>query len=140
VSTGIVAGEPTPRFRVSDTASCMVSARQAATVCAVVQLHSRTMSSCTVMTEMASGCLSRSGRLDPHDEVLRRIRRAHQEGGTFGQAPLLQDRDYRIEGGTHVDSLYDTYPNKLRPILPCYRAAFDRLVDWVEDKVPPPDN
>ena len=49
-------------------------------------------------------------------------------------------RYYRIEGGTHVDSLYDTYPNKLRPILPCYRAAFDRLVDWVEDKVPPPDN
>jgi pimeloyl-ACP methyl ester carboxylesterase len=64
-------------------------------------------------------------------------------------------RYYIIEGGTHIDSLYDyegpdlTKPNpetkrkfreKLRPILPCYRAAFDRLVDWVEDGVSPPDN
>jgi Tannase and feruloyl esterase/3HB-oligomer hydrolase (3HBOH) len=64
-------------------------------------------------------------------------------------------RYYKIEGGTHVDSLYDyegpdlNKPNseikrkfreKLRPILPCYRAAFDRLVDWVEDGVSPPDN
>ena len=49
-------------------------------------------------------------------------------------------RYYKIEGGTHVDSIYDQYPNELRPILPCYRAAFDRLVEWVEDKTPPPDN
>jgi hypothetical protein len=49
-------------------------------------------------------------------------------------------RYYKIEGGTHVDSLYDSFPDKLRPILPCYKAAFDRLVDWVEGKVPPPDN
>jgi fermentation-respiration switch protein FrsA (DUF1100 family) len=60
-------------------------------------------------------------------------------------------RYYRIEGGTHVDSLYD-YPHnidptkvpepavreKLRPILPCYRAAFNRLVKWVEKKGDPP--
>jgi hypothetical protein len=32
------------------------------------------------------------------------------------------------------------FREKLRPILPCYRAAFDRLVDWVEDGVSPPDN
>jgi hypothetical protein len=49
-------------------------------------------------------------------------------------------RYYKIEGGTHVDSLYDRFPDKLRPILPCYKAAFDRLVDWVERSVPPPDN
>src|SRR5215212_2182328 len=62
-------------------------------------------------------------------------------------------RCYRIEGGTHVDSLYD-YPRnidptkdpdplfreKLRPMLPCYKAAFDRLVEWVEDGVSPPNN
>src|SRR3712207_1852887 len=67
-------------------------------------------------------------------------------------------RYYRIEGGTHVDSLYDylgpdpiktpdyklrdKFREKLRPILPCYRAAFDRLVDWVESngEVRPPDS
>jgi Alpha/beta hydrolase domain len=64
-------------------------------------------------------------------------------------------RYYRIEGGTHVDSLYDytgpdpenpdyklrdKFREKLRPILPCYKAAFDRLVEWVEDGVSPPKN
>jgi hypothetical protein len=60
-------------------------------------------------------------------------------------------RYYRIEGGNHVDGLYDyTGPNpnnpnpefreKLRPMLPCYRAAFDRLVEWVEQEEPPPQN
>jgi fermentation-respiration switch protein FrsA (DUF1100 family) len=62
-------------------------------------------------------------------------------------------RYYRIEGGTHVDALYDhpkdpkdpkipdpVFRGKLRPMLPCYKAAFERLVDWVEEKVPPPDN
>jgi hypothetical protein len=45
---------------------------------------------------------------------------------------------YTIDKGTHIDSLYDNFPYKLRPILPCYRAAFDRLVEWVEKKNPPP--
>jgi len=49
-------------------------------------------------------------------------------------------RYYRIAGGTHVDSLYNQYPDKLRPILPCYRAAFDRLEKWVEKKLPPPQS
>ncbi|WP_250402137.1 tannase/feruloyl esterase family alpha/beta hydrolase [Streptomyces cellostaticus] len=47
-------------------------------------------------------------------------------------------RYYRIEGGTHVDSLYDAYPDRLRPILPCYRAAFTALTDWVEHREEPP--
>ncbi len=37
-----------------------------------------------------------------------------------------------VEGGNHVDGLYDSYPDRLRPILPCYREAFvalDRAVD-----------
>ncbi|NNN29601.1 tannase/feruloyl esterase family alpha/beta hydrolase [Streptomyces sp. S3(2020)] len=45
---------------------------------------------------------------------------------------------YTVEGGTHVDGLYDTYPDRLRPILPCYRSAFDTLVSWVERGTPPP--
>jgi hypothetical protein len=49
-------------------------------------------------------------------------------------------RYYTIEGGTHVDGLYDTYPDRLRPILPCYRSAFDALVSWVDrDDQPPAD-
>ncbi|WP_406256566.1 tannase/feruloyl esterase family alpha/beta hydrolase [Streptomyces nigra] len=43
-----------------------------------------------------------------------------------------------VTGGTHVDGLYDTYPDRLRPILPCYRSAFDRLASWVERGVRPP--
>ncbi|MGW9023386.1 tannase/feruloyl esterase family alpha/beta hydrolase [Streptomyces sp. NPDC055722] len=53
-----------------------------------------------------------------------------------GRGPL--HRYYTIEGGTHVDGLYDTYPDRLRPILPCYRAAFDALTAWVERGVRPP--
>jgi hypothetical protein len=47
-------------------------------------------------------------------------------------------RYYTVVGGTHVDGLYDTYPDRLRPILPCYRSAFDALVAWVERGTPPP--
>ena len=39
-----------------------------------------------------------------------------------------------IEDGNHVDSLYDEFPTQLRPILPCYRAAFVALESWVESK------
>ncbi|MEU6009764.1 tannase/feruloyl esterase family alpha/beta hydrolase [Streptomyces sp. NPDC047453] len=47
-------------------------------------------------------------------------------------------RYYTIQGGTHVDGLYDAHPDRLRPILPCYRSAFDTLVAWVERGVRPP--
>ncbi|MFE3137686.1 tannase/feruloyl esterase family alpha/beta hydrolase [Streptomyces scopuliridis] len=47
-------------------------------------------------------------------------------------------RYYTIEGGTHVDGLYDTYPDRLRPILPCYRSAFGALTQWVERGAAPP--
>jgi hypothetical protein len=47
-------------------------------------------------------------------------------------------RYYTVEGGTHTDGLYDTYPERLRPILPCYRAAFGALTAWVEDGSTPP--
>ena len=41
-------------------------------------------------------------------------------------------RYYRVEGGNHVDGLYDSYPDRLRPILPCFRSAFTALTGWVE--------
>lgn len=47
-------------------------------------------------------------------------------------------RYYRIEGGNHVDGLYDQNPGRLRPILPCYRAAFTALRQWIEHDWSPP--
>jgi fermentation-respiration switch protein FrsA (DUF1100 family) len=47
-------------------------------------------------------------------------------------------RYYRIEGGNHVDSLMHLDPEHLRPMLPCFRAAFDALTAWVEDGEEPP--
>jgi hypothetical protein len=47
-------------------------------------------------------------------------------------------RYYKIEDGTHVDGLYDTYPDKLRPLLPCARTGFSDLTRWVERGVKPP--
>src|SRR5205085_948883 len=47
-------------------------------------------------------------------------------------------RYYRIEGGNHVDSLVSLDPLKLRPMLPCFRTAFDALTAWVEKGHRPP--
>ena len=47
-------------------------------------------------------------------------------------------RYYRIVDGNHVDGTYDVYPDRLRPILPCARRAFDALTAWVERGVRPP--
>ncbi|MGP3983666.1 tannase/feruloyl esterase family alpha/beta hydrolase [Streptomyces sp. KR80] len=47
-------------------------------------------------------------------------------------------RYYTVEDGTHVDGLYDAHPDRLRPILPCYRSAFEALTDWVEERAAPP--
>jgi tannase/feruloyl esterase/alpha/beta hydrolase family protein len=78
---------------------------------------------------------------DKYRELIEKAGRSHMH------------RYYRVEGGTHIDGLYD-YPRnidrtkdpdplfreKLRPVLPCYKAAFDRLVEWVEDGKSPPNN
>ncbi len=47
-------------------------------------------------------------------------------------------RHYRIEDGNHVDGLYSTFPDRLRPMLPCARAAFTKLTQWVENGRKPP--
>ncbi|HEX8084571.1 MAG TPA: tannase/feruloyl esterase family alpha/beta hydrolase [Solirubrobacteraceae bacterium] len=48
-------------------------------------------------------------------------------------------RYYVVDQGTHVDSLAADYPDRLRPILPCYRAAFLAMERWVEQgEAPPP--
>ncbi len=49
-------------------------------------------------------------------------------------------RYYRVVGGTHVDGLRAEYRERVRPLLPCARQAFVRMVDWVEsDRRPPGD-
>ncbi|MGH3736778.1 MAG: tannase/feruloyl esterase family alpha/beta hydrolase [Micromonosporaceae bacterium] len=47
-------------------------------------------------------------------------------------------RYYRIEDGNHVDGFYPLFPDQLRPMLPCYRTAFEALEAWVEDRDKPP--
>lgn len=49
-------------------------------------------------------------------------------------------RYYVVEQGNHVDSLYDDHPDRLRPILPCYRKAFEQVEAWIGPRPvsPPP--
>jgi hypothetical protein len=47
-------------------------------------------------------------------------------------------RYYVIEDGNHVDDRADTFPGEIRPVLPCYREAFERLTEWVTTGVKPP--
>jgi Alpha/beta hydrolase domain len=54
-------------------------------------------------------------------------------------------RYYIVQGGNHVDPLYDDHAGidsygdtVLRPMLPCVRAAIDALELWVEGGVNPP--
>ncbi|MFE3122671.1 tannase/feruloyl esterase family alpha/beta hydrolase [Streptomyces hydrogenans] len=47
-------------------------------------------------------------------------------------------RYYRVEGGTHADSLVDAFPDRLRPLSPCYRTAFTALEGWLTKGHRPP--
>jgi Tannase and feruloyl esterase/3HB-oligomer hydrolase (3HBOH) len=47
-------------------------------------------------------------------------------------------RYYVVADGNHVDSLYNLLPAVVRPILPCYRDAFEALEAWVQRGVAPP--
>lgn len=47
-------------------------------------------------------------------------------------------RYYVVAGATHVDGLCDQFPDRLRPLLPCHRAAFVALERWVEQGISPP--
>ncbi|MGH3786899.1 MAG: tannase/feruloyl esterase family alpha/beta hydrolase [Pseudonocardiaceae bacterium] len=48
-------------------------------------------------------------------------------------------RYYRIEGGSHVDGQYGQYPDRVRPILPCFRAGLAALEGWLAGVAPPPN-
>ncbi|MGW2100633.1 tannase/feruloyl esterase family alpha/beta hydrolase [Streptomyces olivaceoviridis] len=53
-----------------------------------------------------------------------------------GRGSLL--RYYRIEDGTHTDSLADAFPDRLRPMVPCHRSAFTALERWLAGAGRPP--
>lgn len=59
---------------------------------------------------------------DPYAELVKKAGRGNRH------------RYYVVEGGNHVDQLYDLFPGKLRPIAPCYREAFIALETWVESR------
>ena len=52
-----------------------------------------------------------------------------------GKAPY---RYYRLEAANHVDGLYDSFPDRLRPLLPCMRTAFTALESWTQHGTTPP--
>ena len=54
------------------------------------------------------------------------------------QRRAQQHRFYVVEKGQHVDGFYDLFGDAVRPILPCYRDAFDAMTAWVERGVEPP--
>ncbi|EME64226.1 tannase/feruloyl esterase family alpha/beta hydrolase [Amycolatopsis decaplanina] len=54
-----------------------------------------------------------------------------------GQGRAGLHRYYRIVDGNHVDGLYDAFPDKLRPIGPCFRTAFTALEGWLDGVRPP---
>lgn len=47
-------------------------------------------------------------------------------------------RLYEVEGGTHFEGLYPAQPGLLRPMLPCFRDAFDALEVWTQNGATPP--
>ncbi len=47
-------------------------------------------------------------------------------------------RSYRVEGGTHTDALFDAFPDRLRPLVPCHRSAFTAVEDWLRTGHSPP--
>lgn len=46
------------------------------------------------------------------------------------QGKAWQHRYYRIEGASHLDVEYDAFPDRMRPLLPCMRTAFEILERW----------
>ncbi|MEU0338290.1 tannase/feruloyl esterase family alpha/beta hydrolase [Streptomyces bobili] len=63
-------------------------------------------------------------------DVYARMVREAGRGGLF--------RYYRVEGGTHTDALVDSFPDRLRPLLPCHRSAVTALEAWLVSGHRPP--
>ncbi|GHH73187.1 hypothetical protein GCM10018793_11430 [Streptomyces sulfonofaciens] len=49
-------------------------------------------------------------------------------------------RYYRVAGGSHVDGLFDAFPDRLRPLTPCHHSAFRALEGWLDGGRRPPSS
>ncbi|MFI5807334.1 tannase/feruloyl esterase family alpha/beta hydrolase [Streptomyces sp. NPDC051561] len=49
-------------------------------------------------------------------------------------------RYYRVADGTHTDALFDAFPDRVRPLAPCHRAAFTAMEAWTGAGVRPPSS
>ena len=49
-------------------------------------------------------------------------------------------RYYRVAGGLHVEGIVANYPGLARPMLPCYRAAFEAMESWIAGAGAPPQS
>ncbi|MEV5500340.1 tannase/feruloyl esterase family alpha/beta hydrolase [Nonomuraea fuscirosea] len=54
------------------------------------------------------------------------------------QGRAAKHRYYRIEGASHLDIEYDMFPDRMRPLLPCMRTAFEALERWTAGQQQPP--
>ncbi|MEV4473326.1 tannase/feruloyl esterase family alpha/beta hydrolase [Nonomuraea sp. NPDC049504] len=64
-------------------------------------------------------------------------------GDAYAQAVREQGRGalhryYRMEGASHLDIEYDMFPDRMRPLLPCMRTAFEALERWTDRGKQPP--
>ena len=80
--------------------------------------------------EIGKPMLTLSGTLDTLLPIRRHSDPYRQLIENQGKGKL--HRYFVIEDGNHVDSWNERYRTELRPILPCYWAAFGELEEWVE--------
>ena len=89
---------------------------------AKISLHGRIGKPMITLHGDFDSLLPISTNSDNYTEMIRKAGRANLH------------RYYVVQGGNHVDQLYDVFPDRLRPIAPCYREAFLALEQWVEGK------
>jgi hypothetical protein len=99
---------------------------QAAAALAKIALHGRLTKPLITLHGTLDALLPIAINSDPYARMIERA------GSTE------MHRYYVVEHGTHVDQNYDIWPDRLRPILPCFRQAFVALERWAEASSPAP--
>jgi hypothetical protein len=62
----------------------------------------------------------------------------HYATSIANQGRRTMTRLYEVEGGSHFEARFSQHPGLLRPVLPCFRDAFQLLERWTENgKLPP---
>jgi hypothetical protein len=124
----VIAGHP---FCASGTVDCDADYDLASRPSEVRQNLART----SLTGRIGKPLLSLQGTLDT--AVTPRISREY-EAMIKNQGRGRMARLYEIEGGSHFEGLYGQHPDLLRPMLPCFRDAFEALEKWTEKGKTPP--